>query len=369
MSQQTGFVWHELYAWHNTGNPAGYVRSSLHVQPGEHMENAETKRRFQNLVAVSDLSKKLAYVEPRMATMDELRRYHTTEYIESIKSASANQGGDAGFGTPFGQGSFEIAQLATGGCLSITEAVLKRECKNGYALVRPPGHHAMRDSGMGCCIFANVALSVMHAKETFSTDRIAVVDWDVHHGNGTQDAFYDDPSVLTISVHQQGFLGLAGNVDETGNGAGRGTNLNIPLPAGSGSGAYEAAIERVVVPALRNFKPEMIFVACGFDASAMDPMGRMMCTSETYRKMTRAIKSAAADLCDGRLVMCHEGGYSAVYVPYCGLAVVEELSGHKTEIDDPFLRAYAGVGGEDLQPHQDQVICDVEAVLSEQFLP
>jgi acetoin utilization deacetylase AcuC-like enzyme len=365
MSKQTGFVWHELYAWHNTGNPAGFVSSSLHVQPGEHVENAETKRRFYNLVAVSSLADELSFLSPRKATEDELARYHTRDYIDRIKVQSAADGGDAGVGKPFGNGSFEIAQLAGGGCFALTDAVLGGAVRNGYALVRPPGHHALADTGMGCCIFANVALSVMHAKAAFGVDKVAVVDWDVHHGNGTQDAFYADPSVLTISIHQQDFLGLAGSTHERGDGDGEGACLNVPLPPGSGHGAYLAAMDRVVVPALQAFRPEVIFVASGLDASALDPMGRMMCTSETYRQLTAMLMEAAGDLCDGRLVVCHEGGYSAVYAPYCGLAIVEELSGHKTEIDDPFYSAYEHVGGTDLQPHQESVVEEASKIVQE----
>ena len=183
------------------------------------------------------------------------------------------------------------------------------------------------------------------------------MDWDVHHGNGTEHAFYDDPSVLTISIHQDNnFPPQSGAMTDTGAGAGKGYNLNVPLPAGSGVGAYVATFERVVVPALRAYRPELIFVASGLDASAMDPLASMMMTSDGYRKLTQLMLGVAREVCGGRLVMCHEGGYSPAYVPYCGLAIMEELAGVRTNLADPLLELLASFGGQDLQPHQDRVI-------------
>ena len=156
----------------------------------------------------------------------------------------------------------------------------------------------------------------------------------------------------------------SGGLDERGEGPGAGFNINIPLPAGSGHGAYLATLERVVVPALRAFRPELIVVPSGFDGNMYDPLGRMMAYSETFRAMTRTLMAVADELCGGRLVLSHEGGYSPVYVPFCGLAVMEELSGVKTAIDDPMAAAAALVGGQDLQPHQDQIIRQAERYAS-----
>ncbi len=197
----------------------------------------------------------------------------------------------------------------------------------------------------------------MHAQAKLGVKRIATVDWDVHHGNGTQSAFYADPNVLTISLHQNQLYPVeSGKLEERGTGAGFGYNLNIPLPPGSGAGAYLSAFERVVVPALRKYQPEMILVSSGFDACGFDPLARMMLHSEAYRSMARAMKDVASELCHGRLVLAHEGGYSAVYAPYCGLAVMEELSGRRSAIADPFLAAVSGWGEQDLQPHQEKAI-------------
>ncbi len=260
--------------------------------------------------------------------------------------------------------------LAAGGCMSAVDAVMDGRVDNAYALVRPPGHHAEPDLGRGFCIFLNTGLAAMHAREVRGLERVAIVDWDVHHGNGAQKAFWRDPTVLTISLHQAGYYPPdSGHVEDIGEGEGEGFNINVPLPPGSGAGAYIAALERVVAPALRAHRPELILVASGLDANAMDPLAHMMVHSAAYKQMTRILMDVAAEVCEGRLVMCHEGGYSAGYVPFCGLAVVEELSGITTGVEDPFLEFFEGVEYQELQPHQDEVIALAEANVAETLLP
>jgi len=354
----TGWVFHELFLWHDTGTYAGVFPPGLTIEPGEHAENPATKRRFRNLLEVSGLLEQLTSLKLRPATEAEIGRFHTPDYIGRIRDLSAAiKGGDAGELTPFGQGGYEVALLAAGGAITAVDAVLQGKVKNAYALVRPPGHHAVRDKGMGFCIFGNVAVAIMHAKVVHKIGKVATVDWDVHHGNGTQQAFYDDPTVLTISIHQDRlFPTNSGGLEEIGSGPGEGYNLNIPMPPGSGVGAYLAAFERVVVPALRRFRPELIVVPSGFDAGGNDPLGRMMVHSDGYRRMTRLLMEVADEVCDGRLVLSHEGGYSATNVPYCGLAVMEELSGIRTAVADPWLPHMERWGGQDLQPHQEAAI-------------
>ncbi|MFN8459741.1 MAG: class II histone deacetylase [Anaerolineae bacterium] len=360
----TGFVWHERYMWHDTGTSAGVLPAGGYIQPFQHFENPDTKRRLRGLLEVSGLLDHLVEIKPRWATEAEIGHFHTPDYIERIKAMSAAAGGDAGELTPFGSGSYEIALLSTGGCLAALEAILEGKVNNAYALVRPPGHHAEASRGRGFCIFGNVAITVMQAQAVHGLKRVATVDWDVHHGNGTQKAFYKDPTVLTISIHQdQCYPPGSGLLTENGAGAGEGANLNINLPPGAGHAAYVSAFERVVVPALRRFRPEIIIVPSGFDANAMDPLARMLCDSETYRLLTRQLMTAAAEVCGGRLLMCHEGGYSAVYVPYCGLAVLEELSGIRSPVDDPFLPVFAGQGGYDLLPHHIAAIDKAAALI------
>jgi len=356
--------------WHDTRHAAGFVPAGGVVEPGEHAENPGTKRRFRNLVEVSGLLDHLVHIPPRMATEEEILRFHIPEYVERIKTLSSENGGDAGELTPFGPGSYEIALLAAGGCMSAVDAVINGTVDNAYALVRPPGHHAEPDLGRGFCIFLNTGLAAMHAREVRGLERVAIVDWDVHHGNGAQKAFWRDPAVLTISLHQAGYYPPdSGHVEDMGEGEGEGFNINVPLPPGSGAGAYVAALERVVTPALRAHRPELILVASGLDANAMDPLAHMMVHSAAYKQMTRILMDVAEEVCEGRLVMCHEGGYSAGYVPFCGLAVVEELSGITTGVEDPFLEFFEGVEYQELQPHQDEVIAVAEANVTESLLP
>jgi acetoin utilization deacetylase AcuC-like enzyme len=345
--------------WHDTGTAAWVTPAGLTVEPLRHIENAEGKRRIRNLVEVSGLMDHLVPLKPRAATEDEILRLHSREYVDRIKKESSEMGGDAGDLTPFGPGSFDIALLAAGGCMTAVDAVLDGKVDNAYALVRPPGHHAERTGGRGFCIFANTALAAVHAREARDLSRVAIVDWDVHHGNGTEHAFYEDPTVLAISIHQDNnYPPRSGAIGDTGAGEGLGYNINVPLPPGSGVGAYVATFERVVEPALRAFRPELILVASGLDASAMDPLASMMMTSDGYRKLTQTLLAVAADVCEGRLVACHEGGYSPAYVPYCGLAILEEMAGIRTGLEDPLLALLAGFGGQDLQPHQEAVVAE-----------
>ncbi len=361
----TGFVWHELYMWHDTGTHAGIMPPGGLVQPFEHAENPETKRRIRNLLEVTGLLEKLVPVTALPATQEQLLRVHTQEYLDRLASMSADTGGDAGAFTPFGKDSYEIARLSAGGVIAAVDAVLDQKIDNAYALVRPPGHHALANMGMGFCLICNGAVAGLHALEERGLERIAFVDWDVHHGNGTQAAFWENPKALTISIHQDRcFPPDSGLIEDNGAGLGEGFNINIPLPPGSGVGAYDAAFERVVIPALRAYKPELIIVPSGFDAGAHDPLGRMQMHSGGYRSLTRKLMSAALDLCERRIVMCHEGGYNTPTVPFFALTVIEELMGASGSIDDPFLELMAGLGGQELQPHQSEAIRQAERMLT-----
>ena len=363
--RRTGWVYHEAYMWHDTGRMRAFDPTYKRwMQAWEHYENPDTKRRFNNLLEYSEFSEQLTPLKPRAANYEQITRFHTPEYVEFVRQLSEGDGGDAGEGAPFSHGGYEIALLAAGGTITAVNAVLDREVDNAYALVRPPGHHAERDRGRGFCVFGNVAIAAMHALADRGLGRIATLDWDVHHGNGTQQAFYERNDVLTMSIHQdQWFPRDSGRLDETGEDEGDGYNINIPLPPGSGHGAYVATIEQVVVPALQAFKPDLILVPSGFDGGMYDPLGRMMAYSETFREMTRLLLEASDQLCDGRLVLSHEGGYSPTYVPFCGLAVVEELSGQISEAGDPMADNAAGAGGQELQPHQQARISEAATMV------
>ena len=247
----TGYVWLERYGWHDTSRFAGFCPPGPHVQPYEHFESTDSKVRLASMIEVSGLGEHLARLPVGAATEDDIARVHTAEYIRRIQRVSAqSRGGDTGDpGSPFGNGGYDTALLAAGGTMAALGSVLDNVVSNAYALVRPPGHHAEPQQGMGFCVFANVAVAIRWARETHGLGRVAIVDWDVHHGNGTQKIFYDDPVTLTISLHQDNLYPFdSGHLDERGIGDGLGACINIPLPAGSGNGAYLAALRRVVVP-------------------------------------------------------------------------------------------------------------------------
>ncbi|MEL7125794.1 MAG: class II histone deacetylase [Pseudomonadota bacterium] len=339
----TGFFWDERTMWHGGGNYAFTVPLGGLVQPlaaGGLPESPETKRRMKNLMDVTGLTRDLVVTSAPEATYDQMRRVHPALYLDAFKAMSDEQGGEMGHHAPFAKGGFEIAALSAGLAIGAVEAVLNGTHQNAYALSRPPGHHCVPEGPMGFCLLANIAIAVEAAKATRPDLRVAVLDWDVHHGNGTEAVFYDRDDVLTISFHQEGNYPLTtGGIEDRGAGAGQGHNLNLPLPAGAGHTAYLHAMDRVAIPAIEAFAPDLIIVACGYDAAAIDPLARMLATAETFREMTDKIQTCAERLCAGRLVLVHEGGYSEVYVPFCGHATLEALSGSKITAPDPMARA------------------------------
>lgn len=368
----TGYVWHEKYGWHDTGNAAGFIPASDTIQPYQHVESADSKTRLASLVEASGLLEHLTRLAVPAASEEDLRRVHTQAHVDRIKTGSAAvRGGDSGDGySPFGPGGYEIGLLAAGGTMAALSSTLTGEVRNAYALVRPPGHHALPDQGLGFCMFANIPIAIESARHHLGLERVAVVDWDVHHGNGTQDIYYSDPNTLAISLHQDGlFPPQSGLLEERGSQSAIGATINIPLPAGSGNGAYLEAMRKVVAPALRAFRPELIVVASGFDSSFNDPIGRMLMTARGYRQLTRQLLDLADELCQGRLVMSHEGGYSPVYVPFCGLAVIEEMSGIASGLEDPYDFAWSDLDDQELKPHQAEIINSLAGVAEQMPAP
>jgi acetoin utilization deacetylase AcuC-like enzyme len=302
-------------------------------------ENPETKRRFKNLLDVTGLMAELAAASAPLVTTEDLLRVHPRSYLDAFKQKSDAGGGELGLRTPFGAGGYEAACLSAGLAKAALFDVLRGRRDNAYALSRPPGHHCLPDFPNGFCLLNNIAIATEAALADGLTERVAIIDWDVHHGNGTEAIFYDRSDVLTISLHQDRNYPLdTGAFDDRGSGAGHGFNLNIPLPPGAGHATYIEAMERLVLPSLQAFQPDTIIVACGFDASGVDPLSRMIAGSDTFRAMTELALHAAGTLCDGRLTLVHEGGYSEVHVPFCGHAVLEVLSGSEIRAEDPLCR-------------------------------
>lgn len=341
MTTRTAFYFDEQCLWHSAGLYTLTLPVGGWVQPpaaAGHAESPETKRRLKSLMDVSGLTRQLQVRSAPPASDDDLLRVHGAGYLARFKALSDAGGGELGPHAPIGRGSYEIAKLSAGLALAAVDAVLAGEVNNAYALSRPPGHHCLPDQAMGFCFLSNIAVAVEAAKAKYGIERVAILDWDVHHGNGTQAIYYQRPDVLTISLHQDGCFppGYSG-AEDRGAGAGEGANFNVPLLPGGGHDAYLYAMERIVVPALERFAPELIVVACGYDANAVDPLARMLAHSDTFREMTRRVRALAERHAGGRLVLVHEGGYSEAYVPFCGLAVLEALSGVRTEVIDPML--------------------------------
>ncbi|WP_407495373.1 class II histone deacetylase [Pseudooceanicola sp. MF1-13] len=341
----TGFYWDERCFWHAGGNYALTMPLGGLVQPmaaGGLPESPETKRRLRNLMEVTGITRDLAMSSAPPATREDLERIHPAKYLNDFKALSDAGGGELGLRTPFAKDGYEIAALSAGLAKQALADVLSGKVQNAYALSRPPGHHCLPDWPNGFCLMANIPIAIAAAQAGGKAQRVAVVDWDVHHGNGTEHIYYDRDDVLTISLHQDHNYPLdTGDVADKGRGAGEGFNINVPLPPGTGHVAYLDAMARIVIPALDRFQPDVIIVACGFDAGIYDPIAQMLCTAETFGQMTRMVKDAAARLCDGRLLLVHEGGYSEVYVPFCAHRVLEVLSGSIITAPDPMADTVA----------------------------
>lgn len=355
---RTGFVTDERCFWHDPGNYALVLPPGGYVEPyNRHIENADPKRRLLNLAEVSGLRGQLDAIAARDATVQEIERLHTAEHVARVRATAAAGGGELGIGAPISANGYDIALRSAGCALAATDAVMSGRVAHAYALTRPPGHHAEPDRAMGFCVFANAALAAAHAIAVHGLQRVAIVDWDVHYGNGTYRCFEQRSDVLSISIHQQaGYPQVSGEADEIGSAGGTGYSLNIPLPPGCGDGAYRHAFERLILPALEAFRPELIVVPCGYDAGRLDPLGRMLLDGVTFRWMTRAVADVAARHCGGRLVFTHEGGYCPVSVPFFGLGVLEELSGLQTDVVCPFDQMHSRIPGHALADHQRQLV-------------
>lgn len=334
----TGFFFDERTLWHGAGTYAMTVPVGGMVQPlsgSAFPEGPEAKRRLKSLLDVSGLSGTLKVSGADPAREENLLCVHPAEYLRNFKALSDAGGGEIGLRTPFGPGGYEIATLSTGLAVRAVADVLSGRLTNAYSLCRPPGHHCLPDWPNGFCLLANIAVAVEAALATGAATRVAVLDWDVHHGNGTEAVFYDRSDVLTVSIHQARNYPLdTGDFSDRGEGAGEGYNLNIPLSPGCGHAAWMAALERIALPAIASFKPDVIVVASGYDASAVDPLGRMLLGADSFAAMTAATMALAGDVAGGRVVLVHEGGYSDVHAPFCAHAAISTLAG-VSPLEDP----------------------------------
>jgi len=319
---KTGLVYDPIYLEHDTGD---HVESSRRLATAiSYLEKKGTKE-------------KLTMLSPRPASMEELKMIHTPEYIAYVRGEAEKGGSWLDPDTVVCQRSYEAALYAAGGLLVAVEAVVGA-VENAFALVRPPGHHAIHNRAMGFCIFNNIAIAAKFALSKFNLSPILIVDFDVHHGNGTQDAFYADPKVLYFSTHQYPFYPGTGRMEETGVGEGKGTTVNFPMVAGWGDEEYLRAFREVLVPVAHRFQPELILVSAGFDAHWSDHLAMMRVSVRGFAQMAVMLKELAAELCQGRLVFTLEGGYNLQAVASSIKAIFDVLLGN-SQIDDPLGEA------------------------------
>jgi acetoin utilization deacetylase AcuC-like enzyme len=300
-------------------------RYDEHRGPPGHPERPERLAAVRRALSARETA--FEALAPRPASPEEILRVHTRQHLEAIAATVGRAPLHLDPDTYVSPLSFEIALLAAGGCIELASRVARGELRNGFAAVRPPGHHAEAGHAMGFCLFNNVAIAARALQAQEGLERILILDWDVHHGNGTQHLFEEDPSVLYASTHQFPFYPGTGDAGEAGRGRGEGSTLNIPLPVGCGDAEYTGALQRVLVPVAQAFRPELILVSCGFDAHRDDPLAGMRVTAEGYRAMARVLQALAEDLCGGRLAYVLEGGYASSGLEEGTEAVLDTLLG------------------------------------------
>ncbi len=299
-----------------------------------HPENRERLRGVWNLLQADGILASLAEIPSIPASDEQLLRVHSRRHLSTVALA-AQRNAHLDADTYVGSDSEQAARLAAGGLCNVVDAVLAGRASNGFALVRPPGHHATPERAMGFCLYNNVAVAARAAQAEHGIERVLIVDFDVHHGNGTQDAFYEDGSVLFFSTHQYPYYPGTGHWRETGRGAGAGATVNVPFPAGVGDGGYATALDQVLAPLARRFRPQLILVSAGYDAHWNDPLASMQLSIEGYAALVDRLLSLAGELCQGRIVFTLEGGYHLKVLAHAVCNTLRQLSGHSEVIDDP----------------------------------
>ena len=311
----TAFIFDPRYKRHDTGP--------------EHPERPERLDAILARLEEVELADCLPRVAPRPATKQEIAACHDEAYIELVRrDVLAGERQLSTGDTAIGPASLDIAFLAAGGALVGVDAVVEGKAQNAFCAVRPPGHHASSRRGMGFCIFNSVALAARYAQQKHKIGKVVIVDWDVHHGNGTQAIFYEDPAVFFFSTHQSPWYPYTGPADETGQGAGLGTTMNFPFPAGAGRPQILGAMQDKLLPALQKFKPELVLISAGFDSKLGDPLGRFQLIDPDFVDMTRLVMAFASEHCQNRVVSVLEGGYNLEGMASAVAAHIKALTGN-----------------------------------------
>jgi len=320
-----GLVYDPIYLEHDTG---------------KHVENSQRLVAIMSHLEETGTKEELILLSPRPASVEELAMVHTPEYISQIESKAERGGGWLDPDTVMCSESYEVALYAAGGVLTAVEAVMKKEVDSVFALVRPPGHHATHNRAMGFCIFNNIAIAAKFALAKFDISRVLIVDFDVHHGNGTQDTFYADPKVLYFSTHEYPFYPGTGSINQIGTGEGEGITVNFPMAAGWGDEEYLRAFNEVLVPVAQRFQPQFILVSAGFDPHWADSLAMIQVSITGFAQMVKVLKRLADELCQGRLVFTLEGGYN-LQVAASSVRATFDVLMDKPEIVDPLEKSPA----------------------------
>ena len=317
----TGFVYDPIYLEHDL--------------PG-HPENQRRLKTILRVLQEHGMLTRLAEIPAAPVTAEQLARVHEPTYVEQVRQLAQRGGGHLDMDTYVRPASYDAALMAAGGLVAATKAVLDGEMENAFALVRPPGHHALRSRGMGFCLFNNVAIAARYALAERNLERILIMDFDVHHGNGTQDEFEADPSVMYISTHQYPYYPGTGHWNEVGLGQGAGSIVNVPLHGGVGNEGFARIFQQIVQPMAWRFQPQLILVSAGYDAHWDDPLAQMQLSIGGYVAIAQSLKNLADELCGGRLVFTLEGGYHLEALAYSILNTFAVLQGDDGwELVDP----------------------------------
>lgn len=301
-----------------------------HSNPPGHPECPERLAGILDALGTSGLREKTVSMDARPATEEEVTLVHSKPYFDMVKSTSGKEFTSFDDDTSACEVSFDAALAASGGLIRSTEAVVSGEVDSAFVLCRPPGHHAERDRAMGFCLFNHVAVAASNLLANRGMERVAVIDWDVHHGNGTQHIFYDSPEVLYFSVHQFPFYPGTGSLKELGYEKGLGHTVNVPCPSMLGDEDYVRIFTEILGPVMDQYRPEFIIVSAGFDAYHVDPLGGMLLTAEGFARLTGFVMNLARKHCGGKIVFALEGGYNTAEIGNILRAVVEEIIGAKT---------------------------------------
>jgi acetoin utilization deacetylase AcuC-like enzyme len=312
--------------------PTGLVSDPDYVKHDTGFRHPESPKRYEaviNGLKKSDAWDELVQLKPRNATEAEILACHSADYLKTAKADIAAGLSSLSTGdTSICGDSLEVALKAAGGVLEAVDAVVAGKVQNAFCVVRPPGHHATPTRGMGFCVFNNIAIGARYAQKKHGIEKVLIVDWDVHHGNGTQDVFYEDGSVFFFSSHQHPWYPYSGMTDETGTGKGKNTVLNCPLPAGSGNKEIVGALKDKLLPLADKFKPDLILLSAGFDSRIDDPLGMFKLTDEDFAELTKLMMKFADEHAEGRLVSVLEGGYNLDGLAKATTAHCETLAGN-----------------------------------------